>query len=91
MIRVVCLQTAAVFWLGRGTISLGFSMYLGLFGVSDVRQTEIHTAKPLVPGPSAFEDEMAIDKLKLHKSPGIYRIPTERIKAGGRTIHYRDH
>ena len=59
--------------------------------VSYVRQTEIHIAKPLVPEPSAFEVEMATEKLKQHKSPGTDRIPTEWIKAGGRTIHYRDH
>jgi hypothetical protein len=29
---------------------------------------------------------MAIKKLKGHKSPGIDQIPTELIKAGGRTI-----
>jgi len=40
-------------------------------GVNDVRQTEIHTAEPLVPEPSALEVEMAIKKLKSHKSPGI--------------------
>ena len=33
-------------------------------GFSDVRQTEIHTAEPLVPEPSAFEVELAIEKLK---------------------------
>jgi len=33
-------------------------------GISDVRQTEIHTAETLVPEPSAFEFEMAIEKLK---------------------------
>jgi len=32
-------------------------------GVNDVRQAEIHTAEPLVPEPSAFEDEMVIKKL----------------------------
>jgi hypothetical protein len=32
--------------------------------VSDVRQTESHTAEPLLPEPSAFEVEMAIEKLK---------------------------
>jgi len=32
-----------------------------------------------VPEPSVFEIEMAIDKLKWHKSPGI---PAEFIKAG---------
>jgi hypothetical protein len=36
--------------------------------------------------PRAFEFELAIKKLKSHKSPGIDQIPTEMIKAGGRTI-----
>ena len=39
-----------------------------------------------MPEPSAFEVEMAIEKLKGHKSPGIYQIPAEMIKAEGRTI-----
>jgi hypothetical protein len=47
--------------------------------VNDVRQTEIHTAEPLVPEPSAFEIEMAIEKLKRHKTPGINQIPAELI------------
>jgi len=38
-----------------------------------------------VPEPSAFEFEMAIEKLKIHKSPGIDQIPAQMIKAGGRT------
>jgi hypothetical protein len=29
--------------------------------VDDVRQTEIHTSVPLVPEPSSFEAEIAID------------------------------
>jgi hypothetical protein len=40
-----------------------------------------------VPEPSAFEFEMAIEKLKRHTSPGIDQVPPELIKAGGRTIH----
>ena len=32
------------------------------------------------------EFELATDKLKSHKSPGIDHIPAELIKAGGRTI-----
>jgi hypothetical protein len=60
-------------------------------GVNEVRQTEIHTAEPLVPEPSAFEVEMACEKLKSHKSPGIDQIPTELIKAGGRIIRYEIH
>jgi hypothetical protein len=35
-------------------------------GVNDVRQTEIHTAGPLVPELSAFEFQMDIEKLKRH-------------------------
>jgi len=64
-----------------------FSQLLNIHGVSDVRQTEMHTAEPLVYEPSAFEVEMAVEKLKGHKSPGIYQIPTKIIKAGDRTIH----
>jgi len=55
-------------------------------GVNDVRQTEIHTAEPLVPEPSASVVELAFEKLKSHKSPGIDQIPAEVIKAGGKTI-----
>jgi len=38
-----------------------------------------------VPEPSAFEFELAIEKVKRRKSPGIDQIPAELIKAGGRT------
>jgi hypothetical protein len=38
-----------------------FSQFFNVHGVSDVRQTEIHTAGPLVPKPSAFELEMAVE------------------------------
>jgi hypothetical protein len=51
-------------------------------GVNDVRQTEVHTAEPLVPEPSAFVLEMATEKLKRHKSPSIDQIPAGLIKAG---------
>jgi hypothetical protein len=54
--------------------------------VHEVRQTEIHTAEPLVSKVSAFAIEMASEKLKRHKSPGIDQISTERIKAGGKAI-----
>jgi hypothetical protein len=39
-----------------------------------------------VPEPSAFEVELAIEKLNSHTSPGIDQIPAELMKAGGRTI-----
>jgi hypothetical protein len=59
--------------------------------VIDVRQAEIHTAELLVSEPSALEVELAIEKLKSHKSPGTDQIPAELIKAGGRTIRCAIH
>ena len=44
-----------------------------------------------MPDPSAFQVELAIEKLKSHKSPGICEIPAELIKEGGRTIRYQIH
>jgi len=63
-----------------------FSQLFNVHEVKDVGQAEIHTTKPLVPEPCASEFELAIDKLKSHKSPGTDQIPAELIKAGGRTI-----
>jgi hypothetical protein len=40
-----------------------FFQLFNVHGVSDVRRTEILTAEPLVPEPSALEVEMAIEKL----------------------------
>jgi hypothetical protein len=50
--------------------------------VSDVRQIEVHTAGSLIPGPSRFEVEIAIAKLKKYKSPGSDQVPAELIQAG---------
>ena len=44
-----------------------------------------------MPEPSAFEFEMAIGKLNSHKSPDRDQIPSELIKAGGKTIHSEIH
>jgi len=44
-----------------------FSQLLNVQGVTDVRQTLVQIAEPLVPEPSAFEAELAIGKLKRHK------------------------
>jgi len=59
------LQTFSVLWL------------LSVHGVNDVRQTEIHGAEPLVPEPSASDIELATEKLKIHKLPGIVQISAE--------------
>ena len=68
-----------------------FSQLLNIQGINDVWQTEMHTAEPLVSEPSAFQVELAIEKLKSHKSPGIDQIPPELIKARSKTIHYEIH
>jgi len=68
-----------------------FSQLFKIHGVIDVRQTEIHTAEPLVPEPNTCEFEMAIEKLKRQKSQGTVGIPSELIKAGGRTIRPEIH
>jgi len=38
-----------------------FSQLFNIYGANDVRQTEIHTAEPLVAEASAFEFELAIE------------------------------
>jgi hypothetical protein len=67
-----------------------FCPLLNLHGVNDVKQTEIHTAEPLVPEPSSSEVEIAIEKLKRCKSPSIDQIPAELIQAGGEYITFGD-
>jgi hypothetical protein len=43
---------------------------LNVHGVNDVRQTEIHTAEPLVPEPSAFDvNTLRTGSFKLFKRP----------------------
>jgi hypothetical protein len=54
--------------------------------VNNVTQTAIHTAERLVPESSVYEFEVAIEKLKGHKSPSVDQILAELIKAGGRKI-----
>ena len=66
-----------------------FSQLLNVYVVHDFGQTETHTAEPLVPEPSAFEVDLAIEKHKSHKSPGIDQIPAELIKEAGRPIRYQ--
>ena len=56
-----------------------YSQLLNVHGVNDIWQREIQTAEPLVPEPSAFEGEMAIEKLKTHTSSGINQITAELI------------
>jgi len=59
-----------------------FSRLLNVHGVNEVRQRETHTAEPLVLEPSVSDFDMAIEKLKRHKSLGTAQIPAEFIKIG---------
>jgi hypothetical protein len=68
-----------------------FSQLFNVHEVYEVRQREIQTAEPPVPEPSDLEGELAIVKLKRHKSPGIDQVPAELNKAAGRTIHWEIH
>jgi hypothetical protein len=63
-----------------------FCELLNVHGAGGVRQTEMHTAEPFVPEPSASEAEVAIGKTKRCKSPGVDQILAELIKAGGETF-----
>jgi hypothetical protein len=48
---------------------------------SDVRQTEVHRAEPLVCSLSHLEVKIAIAKLKKYKLPGSDQISAELIQA----------
>jgi hypothetical protein len=60
---------------------------LNVQGAGGIKQAEIHTAEPFVPGPSATEVEVAIRNLKRYKAPGSDQIPAELIQAGGGGEH----
>jgi hypothetical protein len=68
-----------------------FCELLKVHGAGGVRQTEIHTAEPFLPDPSASEVEVAIGKLKRYKSPGVDHIPAELIQTGGETLRSEIH
>jgi hypothetical protein len=59
-----------------------FFQLFNVCGVSNVRQTEIHTAESLVNEPCAFEVGTITEKIKRHKSQCTAPKPAELIKAG---------
>jgi hypothetical protein len=65
-----------------------FCQLLNVQGPGGVRQTEIHTAEPFVPKPSAAEIEVGVRKLERYKAPGSDQIPAELIQAGGGDIAF---
>jgi hypothetical protein len=68
-----------------------FSQLLNVHNISDIRQMEVHTDEPLVPGPSRLEVETAIAKLKMYKSSGSDQIPAELIQVGGEILLSASH
>jgi hypothetical protein len=54
-----------------------FCQLLNVYEINDVGQAELRTAETLVPDPSSFNVEIANEKLKTYKSPGIDQIPAE--------------
>jgi hypothetical protein len=68
-----------------------FCQLLNMHRAGGVSQTEIHTAKPFVPEPSASEVEVGIGKLKRYKSPCVDQITAELIQAGGKTLRLEIH
>jgi len=86
MIRVIWLQTATVFWLRGGAISLSYWMCMGLM---QLRQKEKHTAGPPGPEPSVFEFEMAIEKLKRPISPVLIKLYLNWLKRDVRQFALR--
>ena len=63
-----------------------FSQLLNVHKDNDVGEIEIQTAEPLIPHPTLLEDEIAVEKLKKYKYPGIDQIPAELIQNGGNSL-----
>jgi hypothetical protein len=59
---------------------------LNVHRVNDFRQTEIHTAELLVLKHSAFDMQMAIEKLVRYKSSGVVQVAAELTQAAGRAV-----
>jgi hypothetical protein len=51
----------------------------------------MYTAEPLVPEPSFFGEEIAIEKQRRYKSPDIDQFPSELIHVGGNTLRTAIH
>jgi hypothetical protein len=77
MKMVICLQIHRV--LNRW--KQFFNQALNVHGVHDVKQMDIHRAKPLVAEPSLVKVEITIGKLKRYKYPGSDQILAELIKS----------
>jgi hypothetical protein len=63
-----------------------FSQLLNVHNVSDVRQIEIDSAEPLVPGPNHLEVETAIVMLKSINLQAVIQLPAKLIQTRGETL-----
>jgi hypothetical protein len=68
-----------------------FCQLFKVHGVYDIRQTEMPTTEPLVPGPGPLKVEINTETLKRYKSPGINQSLSEIIQARGNTLHFEIH
>jgi hypothetical protein len=64
---------------------------LNAFGVSDIRQTEMHVAEPLVSEPSPFKVEISVEKLRRYNLPGSDQISSVMIQAEDNTSRSEIH
>ena len=63
-----------------------FSQLLNVHKGNDVGEIQIQTAEPLIAKPTLLEVEIAIEKLKKYKSPGINQILPELIQDGRNSL-----
>jgi hypothetical protein len=51
----------------------------------------MHTAEPMLYGPSSFEAKFANETLKRYKLQGVDQMPADRIKARSKTLRSEIH
>jgi Ser-tRNA(Ala) deacylase AlaX len=59
---------------------------MNVHGINDASHTEMHTAETLVHECSSCKHEIAIEKLKMYKTPGTDQIQGQMIQASGNTL-----
>jgi len=64
-------------------------MYMAF--INDVRQIGLHTGEPLVPEPSCFKFEIAIEKLKRYTLSSSDQVPAQLFQARGNILYSEIH
>jgi hypothetical protein len=88
MRMVICLQIPTVFRIDGRITSVSYLMFMLLVVLGRQKWVQLSF---LVPEPSSFEVEIAIEKLKSYRSQEIDQIQTELIQAVGNTLHTEIH